>query len=125
MLLAEVGAKKGIAFLSSENDMKVDEIREHPEVNVSFVRESVFASISGTARIEKDPSRAKTLWRDEFGEYFSDKAPQGDLVIIQVEPDYGEFWDLNAFGSVKQVYETSKAVLSGSPLPQENRKVAL
>jgi general stress protein 26 len=73
------------------------------QVNLSYAdpRDEDFASISGTARVVRDPEKMRSLWTPELGRWFPRGLEQPDLALLEVRIDKAEYWDEPADENVK------------------------
>jgi general stress protein 26 len=64
------------------------------QVNVSYAdpRDEDFASISGTARVVRDPGKMRALWRHELARWFPRGLDEPDLALLEVRIDKAEYW---------------------------------
>jgi general stress protein 26 len=63
-------------------------------VNVSYAdpRDEDFASISGTARVVRDPEKMRALWSRELQRWFPRGLDDPDLALLEVRIDKAEYW---------------------------------
>jgi general stress protein 26 len=64
------------------------------QVNVSYAdpRDEDFASISGTARVVRDPDKMRALWSPDLGRWFPRGLDDPDLALLEVRIDKAEYW---------------------------------
>lgn len=67
----------------------------HHQVNIGYAdpRDEDYASISGTARVVRDPERMRALWTPELGRWFPRGLDEPDLALLEVRIDKAEYWD--------------------------------
>jgi general stress protein 26 len=65
------------------------------QVNLSYAdpRDEDFASISGTARVVRDPERMRALWTPRLERWFPRGLEHPDLALLEVRIDKAEYWD--------------------------------
>jgi general stress protein 26 len=100
-------------FFTSLSSGKIAEIRANPEVALTFQGEHRFVSVSGVARIERDPETAKRLFRESFRPWFPDGPSDPEAVGVGVTPQSAEFWDLAGVRGVRYVFNAVTAVATG------------
>jgi general stress protein 26 len=81
-------------FATSLDSRKVDEIRRHSEVNVSFQGPGRFLSLSGRAEILDDHALLDSLWSESWGPWFPEGRSDPELRVLKVEGRRGEYWDM-------------------------------
>ncbi|HSN72474.1 MAG TPA: pyridoxamine 5'-phosphate oxidase family protein, partial [Steroidobacteraceae bacterium] len=82
-------------FFTSVKSPKIREIEEDNRVNVSFARPSDqnYVSLSGRARILRDPKKAHELWTAWAKVWFPDGPDDPELVLLNVRAEKAEYWD--------------------------------
>ncbi len=65
------------------------------QVNLSYAdpRDEDFASISGTARVVRDPDKARALWSPQLNRWFPRGLEDPGLALLEVRIDKAEYWD--------------------------------
>ncbi|REJ70051.1 MAG: general stress protein [Planctomycetota bacterium] len=100
-------------FLTHEDDPKVAEVRENPQVNVSFAsaNDRRYVSVSGKASVVQDHNRVALLWTDACEKWFPGGRQDPKLALLHIEVEYAEYWDeqtgvmTELSGLVKQVFQ--------------------
>lgn len=114
-------------FFTDGSSPKLDDIRLHPEVNVSFSdqRHAAWVSIAGRAEAVQDRAKAAELWSTPLEAWFPDGLETPGLTLLRVRAETAEYWD--APGSrVTQLLAFAKAKATGErPDIGENRTVDL
>ncbi len=70
----------------------LDELNQDPNVNVVMQDGTRFCSVTGTARIAR-ASGDETIWNDEQRAWLAYRARRSSLLLIEVMPQYAEYWD--------------------------------
>ena len=67
-------------FVTDGETHKMDELQHDPHVNVSYYRDRTreWVSVSGTARVVKDPAKIHELYRPDWKAWFPDESPGRD-----------------------------------------------
>lgn len=76
-------------LLSGTRDTQFEELDQDPHVNVVMQDGGRFCSVTGTARVARYDA-------DDFlgnGPKATDRRSRTDLVLIEIEPQYAEYWD--------------------------------
>ena len=92
----EVDAEGRLWFFTEAHSPKSEraEAADH-QVNLSYAdpRDQDFASISGTARVVRDPERMRALWTPRLERWFPRGLEDPDLALLEVRIDKAEYWD--------------------------------
>lgn len=79
-------------FVSNDADV-IDEIKADPQINVAYVGDAGYMSLSGTARISDDDDKKQALWYPELKQWFGDVGPESDKVkLIQMSLNTARHW---------------------------------
>jgi general stress protein 26 len=119
-------AGRKIYFLTDARAAKDDEIADSPEVCLIFIdpQEKVYVSLSGRARVSRDPAMAQRLWNRKQEVWWTGPTDP-DLRVMCVQPELAEFWDGPAKPAVA-AYEFARARWTGErPNVGEKRKVTV
>jgi general stress protein 26 len=115
-------------FATSMRSPKVAEIAADEDVLITFQSGAQFATLTGKAALVRDRGRIEELWRDAWTVWFPEGKSDPNLILIEVIPDEGEYWNAAGFEGVHYAFEAVKALLTGTtPKVDEGRnaKVAL
>ena len=128
MALQEMEPDGGLWFFAYDDSAKVQQIREHPEVNVSFTDDenSSWTSIAGRAEVVHDRARAEELYSPVLKVWFPDGLDTPGITLIRVDADTAEYWD-SPSSTVKKLVGAARAAATGNPdaFPTEDRTVRL
>ena len=115
-------------FFTSIKSPKIRELDEDNRVNLSYARPSdqIYASVSGRARILRDPEKAKALWTAWAKVWFPDGPDDPELVLVNVRVEKAEYWDAPDT-AVGRTISLLKALTTdeGEEAVGENRKIDL
>lgn len=118
-------AADAVYFLSDARRHKDDEIRQNPNVNLSFADagEQKYVSVSGTVSASEDRAKIKELFTTAAKAWW-DNADDPNIRVLKFTPEEAEFWD--SPGTVISYVKMATAVMTGSrPDIGTNRKVAI
>ncbi len=93
-------------FVSADDTHKTDEIDRHHHVNVCCVRirDRAYVSLSARARVDRNPSEARRLWKPTWKLWFGDEQPEdGGIVLLKLDIERAEYWEPEG-GRVRVVY---------------------
>jgi len=112
-------------FLTPDHSPKMDDVREHHEVNVAVADGKGYLSLSGTARVEHDQAKIDELW-NPFAEAWFEKGREDPAVaLLRVDVRTAEYWDTDK-PFVAKAFELVKGLVTKSePDVGENRTVSL
>ncbi len=111
MAIMEAQPPGSVLFFSNVDSGKLEELNYDPSANVSMQDGERFVSITGTARVFRDPDRARELWRESQRAWFPDGPSDPGLVLIEVEPLYVEYWDRSSPSALQLIFNPSQADL--------------
>ena len=102
-------------FLSGRHSGKVEEIREHAQVNLTYVdtHKSTFVSLSGTASSSRDQARIDELWHPSFSAWFPGGETDPEITVLTVRVEEAEYWDAPASSLVRNFRILKRAVSGG------------
>lgn len=100
-----------LLFFSNVESGKHEELSDDPNANVAMQDGERFVSITGTARILRDPERARRLWKESQRAWFPDGPSDPSLMLIEVRPSYVEFWDRSSPSALQLIFNPSEADL--------------
>jgi len=115
-----------IWFFTADNSGKVSEIESEHEVNLAYSepKEQRYVSLSGRARVVRDPERARRLWSPELKTWFPGGPEDAHLALLRVRVHSAEYWDAPS-GRMATLVAGVRARLAGenAPAPTEHGKV--
>jgi general stress protein 26 len=80
-------------FASSDSDV-VNEVKNHPQVNVAYSDRGNYVSLTGQGAIVMDVAKKKELWNAELKVWFEGAEPESPKVaLIKVDASHAEYWD--------------------------------
>lgn len=100
-----------IVFFSNVDSGKLEELNDDPNANVAMQDGERFVSVSGTVRIYRDPERADELWKESQRAWFPEGPADPALVLIEIEPQYVEYWDRSSPSALQLILNPSQADL--------------
>jgi general stress protein 26 len=119
MAVADVDDHGRMWFLTTAESGKVEELRDHSDVNVVMQGKTAYVSLTGRGYAVKDPQKVVDLWQESWRPWFPDGPEQADLVFIRVDPTIGEFWDDRGAKGAKYLWEAAKAYVQGDQVDEE------
>jgi general stress protein 26 len=115
-------------FFTGASTHKITEISRDQHVNLSYSDpdNNRYVSVSGTAQMVRDSTKAKELWNPAYKAWFPEGLSDPDLALLKVEVDHAEYWDSPA-SSVVYIVGFLKAIATGKRLENagEHEKLQL
>jgi general stress protein 26 len=113
MAIARRSDSGRLAFLTSVESGKLEEISDDPSVNLALQNASQFMSISGTITVTRDRDRVDELWTAKYEPWFPEGKDDSTITVLDFVPTYAEYWDNSGVQGVKALYELGRAAMSG------------
>ena len=125
MVIARVDPEGNLWFVSRDDSDKVTEIAEDPRVGVTMQQgDSVFLSVSGTARVVRDPILLARMWDRELDTLYPEGRGDPRTVLIRVSVHEVEYWDRSGLKRWTFALDGLTARLPGnSPAPVRDPRV--
>ncbi len=127
MYTQEEGHEEGLVFLTARSAEKTQDLSGNHMVNVSYSdpQKQLYVSVSGHARLLEDRSLVQELWNPMNEAFFPEGPDDPDLVVLQVDPVRGEYWDAPS-GTMRQIAGLARALVTGKRFDQgTNEEVKL
>ena len=83
-------------FFTSDHSAKAKAVEStDSQVNLSYVSrdQNRFISVSGKARLVRDPLKMRELWKPYYKAWFPLGLEDPNLALLQVQADYAEYWE--------------------------------
>jgi general stress protein 26 len=82
-------------FFTAAGSEKMSEIRQYPQVSVSYASadDHRYVSLSGRASLIHDAGKMKELWSPVYRAWFPQGTGDPDLALLRVDIDKAEYWD--------------------------------
>lgn len=102
-------------FLTPAHSGKVEEIREHAAVNLTYVdnHNSTYVSLAGTASLSRDRARIHELWHESYKAWFPNGENDPEIAVLTVRVEEAEYWDAPASSIVRNFRILKRAVSGG------------
>jgi general stress protein 26 len=126
MALQDVEFDGDLWFFAYANSDVVAQLRQHPQVNVSFSdsKQHAWVSMSGAAEQVDDRAKAEELWNPILKAWFPDGLETPGLTLIKVHAESAEYWESAHSSRVVTMLGYAKAAVTGrTPDAGENESV--
>jgi general stress protein 26 len=115
MAIAHVDVNCNLWFFSNRDSGKIHEIERDTRVEVVCQDGwTNCVTISGRASLVNDREKIRELWKAPYRAWFPKGADDPDIVLIHVLGDQGEYWDNSGLKSLSYLYQSIKAVATGT-----------
>lgn len=103
-------------FFLSDTSLLASDLRQHPNINVTFAEpsDSIYVSISGNAELVKNREKAEELWSPAVAAWFPEGINDPHLSLIKFTIHAAEYWDSHS-NKMLQLFAIAKAAISGEP----------
>lgn len=110
----EMDSQGKLWFFTALSSGKVGEIDQHRKVNVSYANlgKQDYVSVSGHARLLRDPEKMKALWTPWIEPWFPEGLKDPDLALLEVTVDEAEYWDAPA-SKTQRLFGLARAMTTG------------
>jgi general stress protein 26 len=98
--VANTGDSQSLWLLSGIVGDPLDELQQDPNVNVVMQDGARFCSVTGTARIAR-PTGDEAIWTERQRAWLAQGLRRSSLVLIEVAPQYAEYWDRSGLRGVR------------------------
>lgn len=114
MAYLHMSAEGDLSFFTRADSVKVEEVRENSRVSVTFSdpSQNLYVTVSGDARVDKDPALVARLYTPGMKRWFPEGPEDRSLRVFTVEPDAAEYWD--GPSGLTRLFEIAKASLIGA-----------
>ena len=109
-----------VRFATSNRSAKTAEVEMKPGVSVVMQGSGTYLAISGTAAVIDDGERIRQLWQPAWKPWFPAGVDDPSLVLLEVDPDRAEYWDLKGARRMEYLWEAGKALASGRRVDEES-----
>lgn len=104
MKTQEVEFDGDLWFLTKEETDKYTQLKQHPNVNVSYVGDS-YVSVRGTAEVVNDRAKISEFWNAAYAKFLHTSSDDPNLVLIKVKAEAAEYWETgNLVKMVKRMF---------------------
>lgn len=119
MAIADCSDAARLWFITDVDSAKIDELTNHPLVNVTLQDGKTFLSISGTARAVRDRRKIRELWSVSQRPWFDHGKNDPALILLEIVPTYAEYWDRSGISGVRFMLAEARALLTGDTLSND------
>lgn len=101
-------------FFMSRKSGPVGDLEADPIVNMSYADpgSDTYVSVSGTAQVVNDLTKARELWNTAAEAWFPGGAEDPDLALVSVRIEHAHYWDVKE-NQLTQLLVMAKAAITG------------
>ncbi len=114
MAVARAEADGDLWFVTDQNSGKMVDLEANPNVCVTMQSSSQYVSMCGRASSSKNHAKIGELWQEKWKIWFPGGKNDPKLMLIQVVPTKGEYWDNSGLEGLQYLFEAGKAYLQGT-----------
>lgn len=104
MKTQEVEFDGDLWFLTKEETDKYTQLKQHPNVNVSYVGDS-YVSVRGTAEVVNDRAKIDQFWNPAYAKFLHTTSDDPNLMLIKVKAEAAEYWETgNLVKMIKRMF---------------------
>lgn len=109
-------------FIGGKDTEGVSDMRQRPQVNVSYSNPdgSNYVSLTGTAELVEDRAKLDELWSDFYKVYFKGGKDDPNVQLIKISTHGAELWE--GPGKLKGLYEMAKGAVTGKQADMGNNE---
>ena len=116
MRIAETCESNTLWFVTNIDSDKIDEIEANSNVAIVIQGGSQFLSMTGRASVVNDQAKLSEIWSETWKIWFPNGKDDPSVVLLKVEPEEGEYWDMSGTNRLRFLYEAGKAYFSGEEI---------
>lgn len=94
-------------FFTQASAPKVEEVQQHQQVNLSYVKpnDDLYISVSGTAQLVRDRAEIKKRWKPDYQTWFPNGEDDPDLALLKVTVTRAEYWNMPSKGMLSSLFK--------------------
>ena len=98
-----------VSFVASRTNGLVEDLQAEPSVCITMQEGAKYVCLAGSARVSQDRERLRGLWNDTFNAWFRGGPDDPDVVLIDCDIDFAEYWDGSGVEGVRLMAEMGRA----------------
>lgn len=117
MAVASLEADGDTYLVTSAESPKVAEVKEYPQVTLTFQSNDQYAALRGRAVVVRDRKLVEQLWKEPWKLWFPKGKDDPSIVFLRFEAESGEYWDNSGMQGIKYAFSAAKSYVKGERPP--------
>lgn len=109
-----------LTFATSLDNTLVDDLQREPRACVTLQEGYKYVSLTCTATLSRDRERLRALWSKGLEAWFPDGPDDPNIVLLECDVTFAEFWDVSGFERVRYAIEAGRAIVSDDAMNPRN-----
>jgi general stress protein 26 len=110
-------------FITSATSAKVNEsMNAQHQAIVTGQSGSRQITLVGRTDVSRDQARIQELWSKAYEVWFPKGPTDPDVCVLRFRTFEAELWDSSGFNGIKFVFESAKALFTGAPIKNADKK---
>lgn len=116
MAIADCTGQAHLKFLTRSDGSTIRDAVAYPALAACMQSGDRYLSLSGIARTTRDRREIDQLWNPRDAVWFDGGKDDPKLIVLEIVPRYGEYWDRSGFSGIVFKLEELRARLGGQTL---------
>lgn len=116
MAIADSSEEGELWFVTDRNSEKVFELTGDERVSVTMQSMTKYISLNGSCQLVDDREKISELWNDAWLGWFPDGPGDPRIVLLRMNAESGEFWDMSGFNGLKFLITAGRAYMNGKAI---------
>lgn len=104
-----------IYFLTHQGTRKIAQLMACPNVGLTFISDTCYVALSGTASVIEDRNLVERLWNPTYRAWFPDGAGDREAAVLRVVAGRVDYWEPPQSRLVR-VAQAVKAIITRRPI---------
>jgi general stress protein 26 len=100
-------------FVASRHASLVSSMRAQADICVTMQDANRYVCLGGRATTQDNHARAERLWSKPMERWFPNGPSDPDIVLIDCDMDFAEYWDVTGTAGLRFMLEAGKALVQG------------
>lgn len=100
-----------LTFATSTDSTIAGDLKSQPRACVTLQDGMKYVSLTCDAELSQDRERIRSLWSKELEVWFPDGPDSENLVLIECDVSFAEFWDVSGWERARYAIEAGRAYL--------------
>ena len=111
-----------IHFLTQHSSAKVAQVHTCPDVCIAMACSGgVYLSLTGKAKVSRDPQLLDQLWRSSYRAWFPDGRHDPEIAVLSVTLDCADVWEAPT-SPVTRLFGAARALITHQPFETSKQR---